>query len=354
MGMRNLYQRIDKILNEIKWNEIWEGFHRYPYALYNEETVWLESEEISYTHEFLGNTSIAWNGGYLAIWFVSLDEKEDAEELAAGIVHEMFHAFQLEAGEMRYPNNLEILNYPINAENFTIKYMENILLAKAYMTNKVQQKSKLLSQFAFLRKKREQLYGNAIYNEYLTETLEGMAEYAGLSALKQINEDKFRIKINYYINCLKEKSEAMFDIRKISYYSGVVLMLTISDSDINILHKIGKTQETVFQLFVSKIEVKAGVFRTKDTVITKLINQHLVTVKTTFQDFFIIPREKVIINGYICGYDPMNMIKYGQQLFCSRFIIIFNEDTQESLYIKGPVIVEIKEDTNRVLSCYYK
>lgn len=68
------------------------------------------------------------------------NEKEDEEELAAGIVHEMFHSFQQETGEMRYPNNLEILDYQLNAGNFTIKYMENILLAKAYMTSKIQQK----------------------------------------------------------------------------------------------------------------------------------------------------------------------------------------------------------------------
>ncbi len=350
--MRNLYQKIDKLLNELKWNEIWEGFHRYPYDLYNEETVWLESEEIPYNDKFLGNTSIVWNGSYLAIWYVNLNEKEDAEELAAGIVHEMFHAFQQETGEMRYPNNLEILDYPLNAGNFTIKYMENILLAKAYMSNKMQQKLKLLSQFAFLRKERENLYGNAIYNEYLTETLEGMAEYAGLSALKQISEDKFKIKINYYINCLKDKSVALFDIRKISYYSGAILMLTLFNSDFNVLHIIGKTEETVFQLFVRNIEIKAVEFRPNDTI-QKLINQHLETVKMKFKEFFLIPREKVILKGYICGYDPMNMIKYGQQLLCSRFIIIFDEDTQKSLHIKGPIVVELKEDTNWIPYCYY-
>ena len=69
---------------------------------------------------------------YIAIWNFEMDSAGDTDVLAANIVHEMLHCFQWENRETRYPDDLELLMYPQNLENFNAKFFENKYLAEAF------------------------------------------------------------------------------------------------------------------------------------------------------------------------------------------------------------------------------
>lgn len=54
---------------------------------------------------------------------------------------------------------------------------------------------------------------------------------------------------------------------------------------------------------------------------------------------------------YICGYDPMNMIKTDDIILCSHFIMLQNEELMEPFLIQGPVLLHMKKgSTNEVVS----
>jgi len=246
--MRELYNTINDIIDKIDFTVIWRGFAKYPFALYDKDNVYFPNDVIPRDNRFLGNTSIEYNGEFIAIWNVDDPLNEDPEILAAELVHEMFHAFQRKNREARFPDDLILLNYPDNEENYLIKYNENMFLSQAFTTAAVNEKKNLLQQFISARKYRESLIGDIILQEYFSETIEGMAEYAGCMALKQISRDKYDKRINSYIENLQKLDGRIFDTRRLSYYSGALLCISLNDAEIDFHHAINGTEAPLFTI----------------------------------------------------------------------------------------------------------
>jgi hypothetical protein len=66
-----------------------------------------------------------------------------------------------------------------------------MLLADACLSEDKKDKRAYLSKFISARKYREGLVGDIINQEYLVESIEGIAEYLGCMTLKQISMDKY-------------------------------------------------------------------------------------------------------------------------------------------------------------------
>ncbi|SHO53253.1 hypothetical protein [Anaerocolumna xylanovorans] len=351
--MRELYDEIYAILKRVDFKRIWNGFHRYPYALYNDNTVYLRTGEVSYDPAFRGNTCILWKGDLLAIWRVDSEEKVKAEELAAEIAHEMFHAFQQEMGEERYPNDFKLLCYPLDIWNLFGKYNENLLLARSVKEKDREELRRILALIGACRRKRAFLIGDFICEEYRTETLEGMAEYTSLMVLKQIDDKLYEERLEKYRGILGECSFVQFDIRKISYITGAILMLLLSEAGIDIYHKVGKEKRTVWELAAGRLQ-ETEVELEAYSGIEKLLTERKQRQKEQFRTFFRKSREKVTRAGIITGYDPMNMIRYKNLILCTHFVEITFEEDKNSLVIAGPVVVQLKEENGRCISCYYR
>lgn len=97
--MRTLYREVAGQLEQVELHRLWPGFRPYPFALYMEETVWLAERTLPRGEAFRGNTAISFQGSPLAIWQIETGTEPDPVELAADLVHEMFHAFQMEQRE---------------------------------------------------------------------------------------------------------------------------------------------------------------------------------------------------------------------------------------------------------------
>jgi len=352
--MRELYKTVDKIIENVDFDKIWTGFSKFNFALYNKDNVYLKDEIIPYDRRFLGNTSIEYNGEFIAIWHVENPFEEDSQILTADLVHEMFHAFQRQHKESRYPDDLIMLNYPDNRENYIVKHSENLLLVNAFISENINAKKSYFKKFLSARKYRENFIGDIIKQEYYTETIEGIAEYAGSMALKQISHEKYIKRINGYVDNLKILDSRFFDIRRMLYCSGAVFCTLLSEIRINICHKIGTKDSPLFSIMSENSKAKKPLI---DFDINDLLNQTTKYVndkKIRFDDFFKTHKDKTDGDFTICGYDPMNMIKTDNMILCSHFIMLKDENSDEPIFIKGPVVINLKNDSYNKVHSYIK
>lgn len=81
--------------------------------------------------------------------------------------------------------------------------------------------------------------------------------------------------------------------------------------------------------------------------------EHMNKVNIKFEDFFKGYVKKHEGDFRICGYDPMNMIRQGDDILCSHFIMLMDDSTKKQLFVKGPVMVKLKaESYNQVIEYY--
>ncbi len=348
--MRELYTAVMKILNHLDFERIWNGFSAFRFALYDSESVYFDDSVIPVDKRFLGNTAIEFNGEQIAIWHVQSPKDEDPELLAANLTHEMFHAFQRHLGETRFPSDLIILDYPNTKENLTYKYFENQLLVEAFLQKDKRKQQELISQFISARKYRGELIGDIILQEFKTETIEGMAEYAGSSALKQISEEKYNNRIHQYLEFLKVKDGLLFNTRQLLYYSGAVFCLLLSEAGVSFQHEIGNTDDSLFEWVALGIPGERPKIKTEPELLSNL-QIYTDDKQREFKEFLQQHKEVVSGNYIICGYDPMNMKKDGTRILCTHFIMLRKAEGEEEepVFVKGPVMVILRNNSyNRV------
>lgn len=356
--MQGLYEQLSERLNRINFDLIWPGFHRYKFAIYTSEKVQFDNKEIPWDDRFIGSTSILYDGYYIAIWdiqhyFIDNDSR-DIDILAANIVHEMFHAYQQENNEKRFPKDLVTLKYPKNIENFNLKYEENKILADIFEQKDLNKKRTLLNYFCGIRQKRESLIGTACECEYLTETAEGMAEYAGMLALKMLSQSKYTSKVITYVKLIRDFSAVQLNIRKISYYSGAILLLAVNDMNINIAHSISSENKTVFRIISQLFSPELPDDLHYDDRIKTVMEETKDLYKKEVTQFLEEKREKQNGDFYICGYDPMNMFRLDNYIFCKTFVRLTDENTNESITFMGKTLLEMQTESVNQVCCYYR
>ncbi|MCL2217208.1 MAG: hypothetical protein FWB91_09345 [Defluviitaleaceae bacterium] len=352
--MRELYKIIDETIEKVNFNKIWPGFSRFNFALYNKSNVYFKDEVIPWDNRFLGNTSIEYNGKFIAIWYVENPHKEDSQILAADLVHEMFHAFQRMRNESRYPNDLLMLNYPDNIENYAVKHVENLILVNAFLSDDLSAKREFVKNYLSARKYRENLIGDIIRQEYYAETIEGIAEYGGSMALKQISYDKYSNRINAYIENLKILDSRFFDTRRLLYYTGAVFCIVLSEAGIDIHHRVGDTENPLFSLAAESSKAERPTISINIEDLSEKVKRHTNDKKAKFDEFFKTATEKVDGDYFICGYDPMNMIKMEDMILCSHFVMLKGNDSGEPIFIQGPVLVNLKKNSVNEACSYMK
>lgn len=349
--MRELYITLQGLLNKVNFSAIWPEFHPYPFALYNESTVYLENGTIPHDNRFLGNTAIEYNGGYMAIWHIGENEPIaaiDCEEIAANMVHEMFHAMQREKGEMRFPNDMQTLTYSLEGRNFSMRQMEFNLLCAAVNATEAAYIAQQLGQIAALRVLRKDIIGDVIMQEYFIETVEGMAEYAGMCALKQLVNQKYEKRLQQYCLKLREGGIAAFDVRRMAYYSGALMLIAAHEAGLDFAHDIGSEMRPVFELLCAKLPMAQAALDALPNVQATL-DEYKTALKARFDAFFSEERKHINGDFCICGYDPMNMVRQGDDVLCLHFIML-QENGGEAQFIKGPVLLNMeKGETYKVI-----
>lgn len=356
--MWKLYKQLSERLSQINFQLIWPGFKRYRFAIYTSEKVQFEDREIPWNEQFIGNTSIYYDGSYIAIWDVEHDFMNnytgDIDILAANIVHEMFHAYQKENGEQRWPKDLVALKYPNNVENFNLKYEENKLLVDTFEEQELEVKKILFSSFCGIRKQRESLIGTMCECEYLVETAEGMAEYAGTLALKMLSGPKYTNRVMTYVKLLRDFSAIHLNIRKISYYSGAILLLTARNMNIDIIHSISNENRTVFRIISQFFHPSLPENLHYEHKIKMVMEENRESNMKEIEQF--LEDKKLKQNGdfYISGYDPMNMFRLDNYILCKTFVRLTDKSNNESISLIGKTLLEMRLESVNQVSGYYR
>lgn len=343
MELFKIYREADAVLNGIDFAELFPGFCRYRFALYNGEAVCLDGKMHPYDERFRGNTAIPYDGEYIAIWDVGFDPVDDMEILSASLVHEMFHCHQYTNGESRFPSDLRLLRYPEDMKNYALKYRENCLLADAYEHADAQ----AMGAFAALRTLRFSQYPEMLKEEWKAETAEGAAEYVGLKALERINAEKFKEKVQGYLQHLRAESALQFDVRRISYYIGAVFFLCLDRLGMEIRNDLNSTLTVYEQNPVEEVpcaeilpcEWIEAAYERLFSERTAKIEEHLADTPYTECD------------GEICGYDPMNMFRCGDLIYCSHFVML--RINGEMKMFPRKIVLVLRPGSDRAVIGYY-
>lgn len=348
--MRCLINEINQKLDSLNFSKIWQGFARYDYALYDDKNVYLKDKVFPVDNRFLGNTSIEYDNKYIAIWKVTESDKKNIDNLTASLIHEMFHAHQLANNEKRFFNDLEGLNYPYNLENYKLRYCESIYLADAIKEKELDRKENLFSKFIKTRLKREKMISDFINYEKAIETVEGCAEYTALTALKQLSKNEYKKKIDYICKTLCKLDRTVFDTRKLSYYSGVLSCMVANELGIEIIDNIGDSDTYIFDKILSSefdpdSEVELS-YNINHENFKQLFNLYMDDIKHSINS---VITDKNLVNKegefIICGYDPMNMIRYDNMVLHKRFVVIY--EGNDNKFIQGPAVTISKDGDYR-------
>lgn len=344
MNLQEVYAKADYILETLDFNALSEGFHRYRFAVYDSQEICLDGEMMPYEDSFRGNTAKLYNGEYIAIWDMGLSPMEDMEELTYLLVHEMFHCHQLSNGEARFPSDFALMRYPDDDDNFMKKYNENQYLADACERCD----SSLLGKFAALRSQRMAVYPDMVAQELKAETIEGMAEFIGMKALKRINREKYEARVRECISKLRAESGELFDVRKISYYTGAVFFLCLDALGRKVENDFGSELTAYEQNPVDTSGVEAQVRP------YAFIGQKRAAIMEEREAKVVehMARSRyVACDAFICGYDPMNMFRVRDMIYCSHFVCLNENGRTKS--INNEVVLVLAGDSEQNICGYY-
>ena len=344
IDMMQLYNAVNEVLSTLDFDALYTGFRKYPFALYSSKEIVLGGEIIPYQESFRGNTSIMYAGEYTAIWNIEIDPVDDPELLAYCLVHEMFHCHQRVNRESRYPSDFALLQYPADMGNFIKKYHENKYLADALD----QSDPDLLRKFVYIRESRYKSYPFMVRQEWKAETLEGMAEYVGLKALANINASKYHAVVETYLDKLRSESEMLFDIRQISYYTGTVYFLCLEKFGLSVCNDFDSEQTAYEQNRIHVKDVSAEIYPV-DWICQKY-TQRMQEKNVKIREFVDQSQYKKC-QAFICGYDPMNMFRLGDRIYCSHFIAL--EENGEVKTITSEVVLQLAEGSAQNVIGYY-
>ena len=224
--LKILYEAVKTFISKVRCEDLWYGFRPLRFALYNDTECFFDGAYIEKTDRFLGNTSIEYNGEFIAIWYVT--DASDPAILASKMIHEMFHGFQNSNHDSRFPNELQALyHYRYSSENLSIKLEENRLLCELTEVFDCEK----LRQFLRCRKYRAIHFRYEFTYESQVEQIEGTANYIELQALKQISPPLYRRKLAQMKDNIT-KPQNLLPIRILSYDTGALLLHILKENSI--------------------------------------------------------------------------------------------------------------------------
>lgn len=327
--LQETYTAIVKRMEQIDFGKLWPGFHSFSFGLFDETNACTDGSVMNRPDEFHANTAIEYDGRLLAIWNLT-EEDSDIDLLTANIIHEMFHAYQMEQGEKRFGDDLEVMMHPAGQEVLLLKHTENQLLMQSL------DNVSLFEHFIQLRRHRRSMAEEVVNYELAIETIEGMAEYAGLKALKQIAPEKYQKKLKQYAENLKNVSH-LLDARRLAYSSGVVLLLTAETVGFSVFHQLGTEKRNIFEIISDQVSDESS------QMLQTYMNEQYCEREKKIQN--VLQHSTMMEGSFeIRGYDPMNMFRQGDYIYGKHFWLLWDRTQQKTLSIRGESVLKCDEN----------
>lgn len=327
--MQDLWRKIQAKIDRIDFDALWRGFRPFPFAFYDDKSVVFSDRVLPWDVRFLGNTAIDWEGSPLAIWKIESPEPADEDVLASKLVHEMFHAFQKASGETRWADELnQGLRYRYHPDNLCLKFMEDFHLCGFLTSFSFETWQILLS----VRNGRAQRFPEEVDYEARIETIEGMAEYIELRALRVLDEGKYQRSLQRIVETLNDPAQ-LFPIRSVCYHSGAVMCVLADRHGLAIRHEIGKEPRTIDRLLADGIPARIRPVKIQ-SVITEL-DRFLAQRKETLDGFLRRAETDLEGNFPLVGMDPMNTFVQDDRIYFRNFIGYMDTDGPKVILGEG-------------------
>ena len=170
------------------------------------------------------------------------------------------------------------------------------------------------------------------------ETLEGTAEYVGLKALKQLSPEAYQNQIQNYLQKLSQP-ELLFDIRRLTYFTGALTLIMAERLGMAWDHSIRNQSQTNYELLFKDIQASSEVHEIPDDI-TKNMQKRQADLRAKIEKAetdaqTTTPNAETII----CGYDPMNMHRLGDKIYCSHFVFLKSGD--DFLKLDGEIVLHM-------------
>jgi len=287
MDLKTIYEKVNKKIEKINFQSLWPSFKDYDFALYDADKVILNHTIIPKEDVFIGNTAIKYKGKYLAIWH--LENDLDIDVLSAKLIHEMFHAYQNECQDPRFPNEFEaIVQYKQSVEHLSIKYYEHHQIICLLNDFNAYNFNALLAA----RQYRKTHFPYEYDYETKIEMIEGSAQFVELMVLKQLNEKLYNQKLATLKQAVLNPS-LYFPIRVISYDVGTLLLLMLVKNNMTFNQSM-HTNETVLDLYLDKQIILSETIDINQTV-RKAFVQEKEKLETLLAD--TIKNQQPVIKG---------------------------------------------------------
>ncbi|WP_373742566.1 hypothetical protein, partial [Jeotgalibaca porci] len=166
---------------------------------------------------------------------------------------------------------------------------------------------------------------------------EGAAEFVGMRALRQLAPDKFEERLQSYLAAITDLSAEMLAVRRQAYYTGTLLLLALPPVELN-------QTELIYKQLTKEIEPLPFSVRHEEKI-TQILKEETEQRKAIMTHF----TEKEHITGKITGYDPMNMVRWQDFIYCKHFVKV------GATFLSGPLVLEMQIDSlNDVQAVYRK
>lgn len=334
MKLLEIYQKVESMISKVEFHLLWPNFRLYSFALYDEHEVQFSTFSQPLTPEFVGNTSITYHQEKIAIWNMHLSKVDDMNILASKIIHEMFHAFQQDNQEIKFPNEVDGLFYRYHINNLTIKHQENIMLAQLWNHWSMD----LFKAFLQTRKNRELDFEKEVNYESKIEVVEGMAQFVELQALRQLSFDTFQQSMNVLIERVKSKA-SLLHIRHHSYDVGALILFLLEKAQMKINYDFD-SQDTIY-VGLSKQLISKKQKNVIDDEINQLVQEKEKENQEKVEEF-IRDKEIKYVSFQIMGFDPLSSFIYDNYLYCSY--VLFIDDFQTQQMLMGPIVAIIDNE----------
>jgi len=327
MDLEKLYYEVKKYIDTVDFSKLWRGFEPLKFALYTDKECFFDGAYIEKTDEFLANTSILYNGEWIAIWQVQ--EPMNPIVLTSKIIHEMFHGFQQMHKESRFFDELDALyNYKYEEGNLNLKLKENHLLCSL----STQFDKEMFEEFLQIRKYRYDAFCYEFHYESCVEQIEGTANYVELHCLKQLSAELFEKKLS----AMKERiinPDNLLPVRIICYDIGALLLHVMTEKAI--AFDDGFSNVTFAEAMISDVAGKEYIseYSVKDLldsynarageIIRKAIEKNELVTDTPCELF---------------GVNVYDAIFYQNHIISRYFVMFGSEDNEQIEY--GDFVIE--------------
>ena len=345
-----LVSHVEEIINSINFKKIYSFFEKQKIAVYHDGFLYFFDCKKPFNNSIRDSINDLREYAILDYESLESDNIINAGLFIKQMVLNMFYRRH----DRRIPNDLIALQYPNIYLNFDYMRYERQLLMKSYHSNDNYVKLNYFRMFLNVRDLRRQMIGNEFSMlEYGLETINGLSDYAMFKAISLLDKKLMKTRIKELASNFNLHANEYFDFRHANLYSGLLLVLLMSDLQIDI-EKLYESDQTLYQVVSNKIQfIREPIAFKSDKSLLEKMTAYEEEISEKFLSFFENATKRVIGYYQIFGYDPERIFVDKDNLYHESFVILKNLLNNELIKIEGPVITKIMDNSYDIVTSYH-